>query len=268
MCGIARSAAAVVILALVATVAVAECNAPKAADIYSTILDLWHAERFEDLDSYVDTLSPKFENYVPAMLARSFREYIYRIYRGNLPVARDTLSTIQGYVAQREDLDEFRGRLALAIQNLNEIIMEINSDGQDFPVPSSPSVMKEAFDDLYPPTVVPRSAPPIIEFLKLAPEEFIGDTGVGPVATIVSPSDGASLSSGGDVPIQANVSGASVPVCKVEAIVDGGVIGSSTEAPYVILWQSPSVGEHGLVARVTDYMRRVSESQLATVTVQ
>ena len=98
----------------------------------------------------------------------------------------------------------------------------------------------------------------LMSFFKTNPAAapwFLASAGppdtVAPSATIIEPSDGATVS--GVVPVNATA-GDDVGVTNVELLVDGVVRASDATAPYGFSWNSTSVGNgnHTLVARASD----------------
>lgn len=90
--------------------------------------------------------------------------------------------------------------------------------------------------------------------------------GVAPVAAITSPANGATVS--GDVTIAATASD-DIGVARVDFLLDGGLLGSDTAAPYSTLWNSATAGSgaHVLLARATDLAGNTGTSSAVNVNV-
>ena len=85
-----------------------------------------------------------------------------------------------------------------------------------------------------------------------------------PTAAITSPADGASAY--GPVTVTATATD-DTAVTSVDLLVDGGVVGSSTTAPYSFSWSATSVGGHTLQVQARDAAGNVGTSAPITVTV-
>lgn len=88
----------------------------------------------------------------------------------------------------------------------------------------------------------------------------------GPVVSVTAPVNGATVA--GQLTLSASATDSGSGVAKVEFLVDGTVIGTSTTSPYQTAWNSTSVadGTHTIQARATDTVGNVTTSAGITVT--
>lgn len=256
---------ALLIVAATGARAETDCVPPSPAEVGQTMNTGWHAERFTELDSYASALVGRLPGYVPAEIANSFAAYIVR---GDVLGARSRLDAVLAYVGTRPGDEGFQGRVQVARDRLQAIITQLTAQGQTFPLPASPAVMKQMFDELYPPTVLPNAPPPILDLISGAPAEFIGDSGGSPSATITSPTDGSDVTAGGDLSVNVSVVGGGVPICTVRLVEGSTVLAEDTTAPFTMTWQAVPAGSHTVRARVTDYRSRTVESPAVHITAE
>jgi len=88
-----------------------------------------------------------------------------------------------------------------------------------------------------------------------------------PSVTLTQPSNGAVFDAGSTVTISATASDADGTVSRVDFLANGSVIGSSTAAPYTIVWSPGGGGTFTLTARATDNAGAATPSTSATITV-
>jgi len=88
-----------------------------------------------------------------------------------------------------------------------------------------------------------------------------------PSVSITAPTAGATVS--GSVPLTVTTSDAGSPVAKIEYLVDGNVVATSTTSPFGVMWNSASVanGSHSITARATDGAGNQTTSSAVGVTV-
>ncbi len=241
------------------------CALPAPAQIGARMNELWHAERFKELETYVSDLNGRYPGYLPAEVARSFVDYIFR---GELPRAAAALTAVLKQVGGRSEHEEFAARVQAQRDSLNRIRAELEAQGEAFPVQSSPAVMKDMFDTVFPPTLVPNLPPPGLDLVAVTPGEFIGETGAAPSVSIVAPVDAGAVRAGQDLIVAVSVRSAAVPVCKVELTRDGDVIGVDDAVPYTMTWPAVRAGTYALRATATDVRNRTGTSPVVHMTVQ
>ena len=71
---------------------------PSPQQVYDDMLKLWKDYQFEELEQYINSLYDKYPNYIPAILAKSFYDYIYE---GKLLLAQTKLISIKQYLEPR-----------------------------------------------------------------------------------------------------------------------------------------------------------------------
>ncbi|MFM1770700.1 MAG: hypothetical protein RJA22_3229, partial [Verrucomicrobiota bacterium] len=91
-------------------------------------------------------------------------------------------------------------------------------------------------------------------------------TNTAPLVAIISPADGSSLLSGGNVTVTAGASDAEGTVAQVEFFLDGFRVRTDTTAPFSFVWTNAALGAHTLAARATDNLGATNWSAVVTVT--
>jgi hypothetical protein len=88
-----------------------------------------------------------------------------------------------------------------------------------------------------------------------------------PTVSVTAPTAGSVLS--GSVPLTATAADAGSSVAKVEFLVDGNVVGTSTASPWGVMWNSTTVanGSHSVTARATDGAGNATASAAVAVSV-
>jgi hypothetical protein len=96
-----------------------------------------------------------------------------------------------------------------------------------------------------------------------------GVTGTAPVATITSPSSGATFPAGSSVTINATATDAdgNNTITGVAFLANGQVLGTDNTSPYSFTWANAPSGTHQLTARATDNTNLTGTSAAVTVTV-
>jgi chitodextrinase len=89
-----------------------------------------------------------------------------------------------------------------------------------------------------------------------------------PVVTLTSPSHGASFTAPASVDLVATASDPDGSIARVEFLVDGRVVASSTAAPYAHRTTFEAPGSYQLAARATDNQGATSTSPAVTISVQ
>lgn len=241
------------------------CLPPSAATIARSTNDLWQAERFTELDTYVTDLLTRFPGYVPVKVAASF---VKQVVRGEWIDARTQLDAVLTHLSGRTEHDEFAARVQVARMRLDTVIQNLESKGKTFPTAADPQVMKNMFDEIAPPMPSGnRPPPPTLDLVGPAPEEFVGDTGATPSVSIAAPLNGALVTAGSPVGVSVSVANGPVPICKVDIYDGPTLVGTDTESPYSLTW-IPGSGDHDLKGVATDYKNRVGQSALVRVTAQ
>ncbi|MCE5186263.1 MAG: Ig-like domain-containing protein [Planctomycetaceae bacterium] len=93
-------------------------------------------------------------------------------------------------------------------------------------------------------------------------------TGIAPMVSITSPSNGAAVAPNTTVAIQADASDADGNVVKVEFFADGVYLGQDITSPYSYSWANIAEGEYVLTAKATDNEGLVTTSQPVTLHVE
>jgi len=88
-----------------------------------------------------------------------------------------------------------------------------------------------------------------------------------PLVVIAKPESGSSVPDGSPVEFVSVVADAGGTVVQVDYVQGGTVLGSSTEAPFVVVWQPPRPGTYQVTARAVDTRGRTAASPPVTVTV-
>lgn len=241
------------------------CALPAPPQIGAIMNELWHAERFSELQTYVSGLTAKYPGYLPVEVARSFVDYFIR---GELPTAAAALTAVLEQVAGRSEHEEFAAFVQTQRDRLNEIIAELQEQGETFPVEASPAVMKRMFEKLYPPTLTPNLPPPILDLVKVTPDEFIGDTGAAPSVTITAPADASVAPAGQDITVAVSASSSAVPVCKVEIYRGEQLIGVDETTPFSVTWSAVPAGTYDLRATATNFKNRTGTSPVVHLNVE
>jgi hypothetical protein len=88
-----------------------------------------------------------------------------------------------------------------------------------------------------------------------------------PTVSVTAPTSGSTLS--GSVPLTATAADVGSPVAKIDFLVDGNVVGTSTISPYGVMWNTTTTtnGTHTVTARATDGAGNVTTSSAVVVTV-
>jgi hypothetical protein len=88
-----------------------------------------------------------------------------------------------------------------------------------------------------------------------------------PTVNVTAPTAGATVA--GSIPLSATAADVGSSVVKVDFLVDGTVVGTSTTSPYSVMWNTASVpnGSHTVAARATDGAGNVTTSAGVSVTV-
>lgn len=90
---------------------------------------------------------------------------------------------------------------------------------------------------------------PLISGLQI----YQGNAGLGaPAVTMTSPVNGAKLSEGGDVVIEATAYEVGASISKVEFYADTVKIGEVDHAPYNLTWNNPDPGNYQIMVKATD----------------
>jgi predicted thioesterase len=91
---------------------------------------------------------------------------------------------------------------------------------------------------------------------------------VAPVVSLTSPNNGQVFIEGTDVKIEASASDSDGSITKVEFYRGTTLIGTSTTAPYSIIWNKPPVGNHNITARAFDNKNASTLSSPRKITVE
>lgn len=109
-------------------IASAQTNPPSPGDIANTVSNMWMSSQINDLGAYITNLYGAYSNYVPAILASSFYDYIYR---GDLRSASNKLWIIEHSVTNNlvSYTNQFPEKLSIVRRNLDEEIAMHQSMG-------------------------------------------------------------------------------------------------------------------------------------------
>ncbi len=91
--------------------------------------------------------------------------------------------------------------------------------------------------------------------------------GRAPIVSITAPQDNASVPIGTKVGLAVSVMETDEPVQKVQWLLDGAAVATANWAPYSADWKDPAIGDHQLIARVTDRMGAVTDSPAVTFSI-
>ncbi|MDX5478882.1 MAG: Ig-like domain-containing protein, partial [Cyclobacteriaceae bacterium] len=95
----------------------------------------------------------------------------------------------------------------------------------------------------------------------------VNKANVTPVVNITSPTAGASFIEGANIKIEASATDSDGKITKVEFYRGTTLIGSSTVAPYAVIWTNANAGNHSLTAKAFDEKSGVATSSPVSVTV-
>jgi len=85
---------------------------------------------------------------------------------------------------------------------------------------------------------------------------------------IVTPADGAILFNSNNVVLSATSTQIDGPLRQIQYFCDGSLIGTATQAPYIVVWPRVPLGSHALTVVGTDYYGRARSAPPINVTVQ
>lgn len=153
-------AIAFVILAVLPLGAHAD-DPPSASNVAAVVTNLWAAEQYQALESYITNLYATSSNYIPAKLAMSFCEYVYQ---GNITSA---IAHVEQIKENSQTHPSNYGTNFLLL--INQLSYELNEDKEMFSrwgslsqITPSPSNTKAAWGaDLPLPIEILLSAPSI-----------------------------------------------------------------------------------------------------------
>ncbi len=88
-----------------------------------------------------------------------------------------------------------------------------------------------------------------------------------PSVALTAPADGAVFVDPTNILLTAEASDADGAVARVDFLANGLVVGSATNRPYAVRWQSMAPGVYALTAKATDNVGAIAASQPVTITV-
>ncbi|WP_421897863.1 glycosyl hydrolase family 18 protein [Marinoscillum sp.] len=95
-----------------------------------------------------------------------------------------------------------------------------------------------------------------------------GGSNTPPTASISSPANNASFTTGADITISANAADADGSVSKVQFFQNGNLLGEDTSAPYSFNWTNVSAGSYSLTVVATDNESAATTSSAISITVE
>lgn len=222
-------------------------------------MTLWQQEKFEELESYLLEQARDFPKYAPAIVAKAFYDSLY------LGDSVDAIADLQSVLSvgndDEEAIEEFRSGVEMHIHRLERIRDESTTpEGHGGVAAEHARGMKKAFDA----TLLPGVPPPIADIIAQAPPLYT-EPAAAPSINITSPSDGAVIAAGSEVPVEVLATATGGAICEVEVVVSGTSIGTDQVAPYEVTWGQAASGTYQLAATAKDFRGGVATSAAITV---
>jgi len=139
-------------------VSYAQASPPSTQEIYSHVSTYWKKKQFNDLEKYIINLYEKNKNYVPAIVAKSFYDYVYK---GNLIDAVKQLQSVNNVIVSKT---EFKVFLEQEIRDILEEIQmhkRMGTTDDELAQNASPEVVRNEWGDI---------EIPLLKILKMSPE--------------------------------------------------------------------------------------------------
>lgn len=133
---------------LVASSAALADGPPPPAEVANTVSNLWISSQIAELGAYIESMYASHPDYVPALLAASFFDTVYR---GRLSDASNKLDRVQRAVAESPESfsEAFRVLLSGVIQDMSDEIemhRSMNTSEETLESNAAPATVRAACD--------------------------------------------------------------------------------------------------------------------------